>query len=163
LAEAPEGKVVHLTPKRIRIKVPAKRYDHSFFDAARERLSARENVRCVEVNPATGSILLHSSDARALLRELERDGAFVLVERAAKEEALSLDGVRRQLADWEQDFRRWTGMGQDARIYIFVVLVLSAVYQLSRGNIFAPAATLLWYASEALRVWGGRSERGVSH
>lgn len=143
----------------MRIKVPERRHDRSFFTTAQQRLAKRDSVTCVEVNPATGSILLYCSDSRALLQELEKDGAFVIVERLPGETP-SLDGVRRQLHDWESQIQRWTGMRRDVRVYVFFALIVSAAYQLARGNIFAPAATLIWYASEALRVWGERGTAG---
>lgn len=160
MADVPEGHVVHLTPCRLRVKVPSKRHDHSFFGAARQRLAGQATVERVEVNPATGSILIHSADSAALLRALENDGPFVVVERPFAEQAPSLASVRRQFADWDEQIRHWTGMRNDVRIYIFFALVLSAAYQLARGNIFAPAATLVWYASEALRVWSPREKIG---
>lgn len=157
MAELPEAHVVHLTPRRLRIKVPARRHDPAFFNAVKQRLAELDAVRGVEVNPATGSILVHSSDSRALLQALESDSPFVVVERLS-EQAPSLESVRRQLTNWETQIRRWTGMRDDVRVYIFFALVLSAAYQLKRGNIFAPAATLVWYASEALRVWSPKEK-----
>lgn len=142
----------------MRIRVPNKRHDPSFFVDAQRRLGERSSVNSVEINPATGSILLHCADARSLLDELERDAPFVIVERLPSQQAPSLDEVRRRLVSWENDIQSWTGTRQDVRVYLFFALVLSAAYQLARGNIFAPAATLIWYASEALRVWGERGK-----
>ncbi len=62
--------------------------------------------------------------------------------------------IRLQIQEFNEWFRRWTGGRSDPRLYIFMTLVLGAMIQLARGEVMAPAATLLWYAGEALRVWG---------
>jgi hypothetical protein len=158
MADAPEGRVVHLTRKRVRIKVAARRHDSSFFRTAREQLAGRAAVESVEVNPATGSILIHCPDSRALIDELQHSGMLVLVEPTPEREAPpSLEQFRQQFTDWNKQIQYWTGTKADARVYLFFALVLGAVYQFARGNVFAPAATLIWYASEALRVWTPRN------
>jgi hypothetical protein len=153
MADAPEGRVVHLTRKRLRIKVAAKRHDSSFFRTAQELLTGRAAVETVEVNPATGSILIHSSDSAAVMNELKTAGVFVVIEPPPEQPTPSLEQFRQQFVDWNKQLQYWTGTKGDARVYLFLALVLSAIYQLARGNVFAPAATLMWYASEALRVW----------
>jgi hypothetical protein len=152
MPDLPEGRVVHLTPHRVRVRVLAKRHDGHFFSAMRQRLEQRPAVRSVEVNPATASILIHSSDSQALLRALEQEGVPI-VEEFRESQRSSLEEVRAQLIEWNKSLQQWTGSRNDARAYIFIALVLSAIYQISRGDIFAPAATLLWYAGEALRLW----------
>jgi len=49
--------------------------------------------------------------------------------------------------------RHWTGNAADLRSAIFLALIAGGIYQLLRGNIAAPAATLLWYAGATLRLW----------
>jgi hypothetical protein len=163
MAEAPEGRLVHVTPKRLRLKVSSKRHDGAFFRNAQEQLSRRAAVKGVEVNPLTGSILIHSSDSKALIRELKSDGQFVIVEHLPDQQAPSLEQFRQQLADWNKQIQYWTGTKADARVYVFLILVLSAFYQLARGQVFAPAATLIWYASEALRTWVPRDKPLEEH
>lgn len=153
MADAPEGHVVHLTRKRLRIKVAAKRHDSPFFRTAQKQLGLGAAVESVEVNPATGSILIHCSDSAALMDELKHSGVFVIVDPPPEQQAPSLEQFRQQFTEWNKQIQYWTGTKADARVYLFLALVLSALYQLARGNVFAPAATLIWYASEALRVW----------
>lgn len=154
--DIPEGYVVHMTPRRLRIKVPEKRRDSSFFSAARQRLSQRPSVRGIEVNPATGSILIHSSDPRAFLGALGSDGPFTIVEqqREAEGDLPLIEQAREQIASWDKQIQEWTGSRHDTRSYIFFALMLAAAYQIIRGDIFGPAASLLWYAVVVLRSWG---------
>jgi hypothetical protein len=154
MPDAIEVNVVHLTHRRLRIKIPAKRHDEQFFATARQHLSERPGVQSVEVNPTTASILIHTSDARALLQALGRDGRFTIAEQHADaQESNPLEQVRHQLAEWDKQLQEWTGVRHGARAYIFIALVLAAAFQFARGEIFAPASVLLWYAGEALRLW----------
>ena len=41
---------------------------------------------------------------------------------------------------------------------IFAALIASAIYQGARGQMLAPATTLLWYAGEALRFWSSQAK-----
>lgn len=154
MPDVPKGHIVHSTPHRLRIRIPAKRRDKNFFSNMRDYFLRQAKVEGVEVNHLTASILVHTSDAGSLIESLGRDVPFILVEQASKTtESNPLEQVREQLSDWNTQLKHWTGSSHDARIYIFGTLVLGAAYQLVRGEIFAPAATLLWYAGEALRLW----------
>jgi hypothetical protein len=154
MPNAPEGHVVHLTPRRLRIRIPAKRHHQGFFSTVRQHLSQNSAVERVEVNPITASVLIHTPDSKAFLEGLGREGPFTIVEQlSGTAQANPIKQVRQQLSEWDKQLQEWTGIRHDARAYIFVALVLSGVYQLARGEIFAPAATLLWYAGEALRLW----------
>lgn len=154
MPDVPTGRVVHRTHHRLRIKVPAKRRDKSYFTNARQRLSRVPTVDAVEVNPLTASILIRSSDPGSVLEALALEGPFTIGGLESEgEPAQLLDQVRQQLAEWDQMVQEWTGSRHDSRAYIFMALVLGAGFQLLRGDIFAPASTLLWYAGEALRVW----------
>jgi Heavy metal associated domain 2 len=154
MPDAPEGHIVHCTRHRLRVRIPAKRHDKVFFSNTRDYLSRQPRVEGVEVNPLTGSVLVHASDARSLVESLGRDVPFILVEQlSTTAERNPLEQVRDQLSEWDAQLKQWTGSRHDARVYIFVILMLSAAYQLVKGDVFAPAATLLWYAGEALRLW----------
>lgn len=154
MADKPEGHVVHVTPRRLRIRVPGKHRDALFFSDVRSELSARPGVDAVEVNPSTSSVLIHCTDSQAFLEMARRDAPFALAEELLDMAKLPLLAqIRQSLAEVNQQVQRLTGSRDDIRTYIFLVLVLGAAYRLYRGDIFAPAATLLWYAGEALRLW----------
>lgn len=53
-----EIKVVHAIPGRMRLKVSKIRQNSAFEAQIRERLSAVKAIQQVEINPATGSVLL---------------------------------------------------------------------------------------------------------
>jgi hypothetical protein len=51
--------VTHHIPGRMRIKVPHAKGNHKLLEQIRQSVSAMPGVGAVEVNPVTGSILLH--------------------------------------------------------------------------------------------------------
>jgi hypothetical protein len=54
--------VVHLTPHRIRIKIPRWRRHHDNFAVLQRELESRPGVVCVRVNPWAASIVIHCGD-----------------------------------------------------------------------------------------------------
>jgi hypothetical protein len=156
--ETPEAQVVHLTRRRVRIRIPSKRHDRSFFAKAVKELSQRAPAAQMEANPATASILIRcEDDVLSLLGALGGD-APVSITSLTGASAPNIDHIRERVKEFNDKVRRWTGGSSDARTLIFLALLLSAIYQLARGQIFAPAATLLWYAGEALRFWTSQKE-----
>ncbi len=151
MAEAPRAFIVSETPARVRVKIPARRHDAMYFTKASSRLSEKRPHAHVETNPATGSILIRAEDVRACLEALGAEGFFVVAERP--DEGRHFEQLRERVQDFNEWFLRLTGGKGDVRLFIFTTLVIGAAYQAARGEIFAPAATLLWYAGEALRVW----------
>lgn len=69
MPDLPSARIVHFTPRRLRLKVPEKRRDTGFFDYVRNRLAAWDSVERVETNPLTASILVHFSAPEQLLLE----------------------------------------------------------------------------------------------
>jgi hypothetical protein len=53
------GYIVHRTPRRLRLQVPSRRHESSFFAALQRRLSACEGIVAVEANPVTASIVIN--------------------------------------------------------------------------------------------------------
>ena len=151
----PTGRVCHLTAGRLRLKIPERRGQADYFAAVEGRLRGWRSIDHVEANPLTGSVLVRFTDINALfaenavandLFEVEYDELVVepgpVTEQAAAAFQAADDAVR-----------RWTGNAAELRGAIFVTLLIGGIYQLLRGNIAAPAATLLWYAGATLRLW----------
>ena len=51
--------VVHRTPHRIRIKIPAHQGQHAYFSAVQLHLAVRPDVIAVKINPQLGSVVIH--------------------------------------------------------------------------------------------------------
>ena len=54
--------MVHLTPRRIRIKIPQWERQHHNFAALRRALEKRPGVVCVRVNALVASVVIHCGD-----------------------------------------------------------------------------------------------------
>ena len=158
MADLPEGFVCHATAERLRIKVPDRRHDAAFFDRVRERLSGWRSVERVEVNPLTASILVHYTDPTELYAEnLAANDMFRVVYpetangNGEADPVTWLQQVQAMLQGADKRVQGWLGPRADLRIVMIAALVLAAAHQTLRGNVTAPAATLLWYA---LRLTG---------
>lgn len=166
-AGLPEARIAHATPRRARLKVPARRHDEAFFRTVEERLKGWRNVERVEVNPATASILVHFSDPAALLYEA-MNGNNDLFRIVAAQQEDGREGGQPLLARLQEgvavadgSLRHWTGGNLDLRGAVFATLIVAGVQQLVQGNVAAPAATLLWYAATVLGLPGApRATRG---
>ena len=164
--DLPQGVVCHLTPNRLRIRVRERRHDAAFFDRVAAQLSGWASVERVEVNPLTAGILVHFSDPAALFAEnalrndlfdVDYDGVF-----AAQASDPFLARAAQSFGMVDGAFRRLTGGQGDLRSAVFLMLLAGGVYQVFRGQIAAPAATLLWYAGAMLGLWdtAGAPPRG---
>ena len=149
----PAARISHFTPRRLRIKVPEKRRDRTFFDTVADRLATWESIEGVETNPLTASVLIHFSDPEGLFLEaaakndlfdIDFDAAFGY----ATEPAVTRAAVQSfQTAD--NALRRWTQNQIDMRGLLFA----GGVFQLLRRRLDAPAPTLLWYAGDLIGLW----------
>ncbi len=156
MAEFPDAYVVHETPSRLRLKVPTRRRDTAFFCDARRRLSEEIPGARIDVNPRTASILIYAPHAGRAIAALSTDGPFRVCN--ALQAAPTLQGLSAQAASINESVRRLSGGLADARSYIVAGLIVTALVQIARGRVFAPAVTLLWYAGQAVHAWTPASE-----
>ncbi|MEK4032621.1 hypothetical protein WOC76_03185 [Methylocystis sp. IM3] len=149
MADLPQAYVVHETPSRLRLKVPARRHDKAFFGAAARMLSERAPAARIDANPVTASILICGPDSARLIRELDEGGPF----RLSTEPESQIGELGREMQALNRRLLNFSAGRIDARAYIVLALLVSAMVQIARGRVFAPAVTLLWYAGEAIRAW----------
>ncbi len=149
MADLPQAYVVHETPSRLRLKVPARRHDKAYFGAALRILSERMPAARIDANPVTASILICGPDSARLVRDLDESGPF----RISTEPESQIGELGRELQTLNRRLLNLSAGRIDARAYIVLALIVSAMFQIARGRVFAPAVTLLWYAGEAIRAW----------
>src|SRR4051794_9303371 len=113
MARPPVAQVCHVSSRRLRIRVPERRRDAHFFEAAAERISTWTGVKRVEGNPLTASILIHRADTQQLFAEAAETDLFELdlksnsdtvVDRAARKFEAA-DGVVRRWTEGQIDIR----------------------------------------------------------
>lgn len=150
----PTAYVVHAMPGRVRVRVPARKGDGAFFDGIAGRLRQLPAVTSVTTSPLTGSVLVHfTGEIEALAfgaMTLLHDVAFELTPPPAEP---MMQRVRSGLADVDATVRELSGGEMDTRALAFCGLLAISAVQLLRGNVLAPAATMLWYGAEIARHW----------
>src|SRR5690349_16508552 len=119
MPDLPQAHVCHMTPNRLRLRVPERRHDVAFFDAVRNPLSTWDSVEQVIVNPTTASIvILFSELADLLVEHSEKNDLFTLADAAPRllegvpedSGGISLaEQVRQGFAAADRTMHRWTG------------------------------------------------------
>jgi hypothetical protein len=144
---------VHAVPGRVRYRILERRGDAEFFRGVQELLRQHDGIQTVAVNAATASILVHhTGEADEIAAAAQAAGLFEV----APMPTPSLGAQARSgLRTADRDLRRITDGRVDMNSALFLGLTGLAMHQALKGNLLAPASTLLWYALEALR-WSER-------
>ena len=138
----------HVSKGRLRLKIPSRKRDVSFFTDLQSDLAAFPGLDRVEANPACGSVLiLHSQlpeELAGLIKKLS--GSTSKNNNAAKPKSVyrMVTGTFQQVNERVQGFTR----GElDVPTLSFIALLAVGIYQISRKNFTAPAwYTAFWYA-----------------
>lgn len=134
----PEATVTHALPDRLRLRVREKRRDVRYFAAVDEWLSALPDALDHDVQPLTGSILFH------------RDAAFALHDFADQARQAGMfnltmpvpDAMRSESGDPLTEML-WSRYLRHAMVGLLVAM---AIVQINRGQIMAPAISMLSHA-----------------
>lgn len=150
--------LVHRSPGRLRLRIPERRHNRSFFAELRKRLAECPSVNRADADPVTGSILAHfderpGREAAILVEALEAGiGALIDVELSPPPPAHIAHRARHHFSRLNGAVRDYTGGGTDGTGLVILVLFLSSIWQIMQGQILAPAAQLLWYAMQISRA-----------
>lgn len=180
--DPPLAHLAHRIPRRLRVRVPSRKRDGAYFERALERLRGEPSIRSVRASARTGSITIeHDGHAREVARLAREAGVFDLPEAAVAR--LLAEGAAGRIVGVDppslvsaglagmgvyQAFRghvlgsgvehAWQAYGAVrtlGRPGIAAVLALLGAYQMSRGRVLNPAASLFFYALMA-RAADGR-------
>lgn len=147
--------ISHQAPGRLRLKVPERRRDRSYFNLLQERLAGMPGVTGAEANPLTGSILVRYDPRRFASFDAAALSDLLVVGPPAASRASHpvplMDRIESSAAVIDRRLKGWSAGAVDLRAAGVVGLALMGFGQLLRGNIVAPAATLLWYAADLAR------------
>lgn len=156
----PSAFIKHQMPGRVRLKIPQKRGDINYFNRLEELFSHFFGINELKLNPSTASIVInHETDVpfQDIVEFAKTKNLFNLVEEAEDHDevvpnmyikALTLTGFNR----FDKALLAYSKGRLDARSFVFLSLIGLAIHQAARGNVMAPAATLLWYAVQLLIV-----------
>jgi len=149
----PQAEVSHALPRRTRLRIREKGGDEGYFQRIRERLGNTDGVVKVETNSLTGSVVIeHRFGVLNRIAETgTAEGLFRLTQ-PSPEGRLPVNRAAGAFAAMDGWLARATHGDIDAHAAIFIVLIVLSLVQIARGQVLAPAATLLWYAMELLVV-----------
>lgn len=150
---AHKAHVVHHSTGRVRLRMQHKRHDAEFFRAVQERLSSIDGVQHVEVNPATGSILVrYSGEISRLIGQAMAHGLqeFAEVEFGSPPLGSISDRLKGRMGDVSALIARATGGTVDGGSAVVIALLVAGTLQFVRGQVLGPAVPLLWYAAQAV-------------
>lgn len=143
----PDAAVAHRSRGRVRIKVPSKKGDQSYFSLLRERLLKHPGIKEVKVNPTTASaLIIHELDDKTLGNIADDEKLFdlgVLVLEKAH-----LPGYLRDIfKGFDSKVKTFTGNELDVRTLTFLALLAVGAFQIGRGKTTTPPwHQAFWYA-----------------
>lgn len=151
--------VGHAVPGRLRLKIPSRRGDEQYFDRLKNTLGQCPGIHNVEVHALTSSALIaHGCDHESISRFGLEQGLFNLF--GGEEGPPLMQELFSRTGMVGDTVSAIVGQRVDLMASAFVALVGLALFQTLRGNVLAPAVTLLWYAVGAA-MWGQmRKENG---
>lgn len=156
----PAAFIKHQLPGRVRLKIPQKKGDFHYFDRIAESFAQCPGITQLQLNPPAASILIcHRTDIafHVIAEFAETKRLFSLTEKPedyvpitipnlpiATLTSVGLNRIDEALLGFSQG-------RLDGRSLLFLALIGLGIHQFTRGNIMAPAASLLWYALELLK------------
>jgi hypothetical protein len=145
---AETARVAHRSTGRLRLRLPRRRHDLPYFLHLYEDLNGQPEIDEVNINPATGSVLVW----------------FDPLHEDTLADALSRGGLLRvrdgDLHPAHVERHRFHMSLNDMRIIVFLIMTALSIHQLLKGQLLAPAITMLLYVID-LAV-GMRLERDAA-
>ncbi len=147
-AELPEAYVCHHSAGRLRIRIPSRRGDPSFFSALQAACARWREGGHLEAHPLTGSLLFCADrlDAQAVADFGRKQGLFNLHTEAPPRRPIMHDVVK-PVAGLDRSLAQITGGRIDLPSGIFLALLGFGIYEIAKGRWTSPPwYTAFWYA-----------------
>jgi hypothetical protein len=144
--------VTHRTAHRLRIKIPARRHDATFFGDLQRQLIERPLVVAVDVNPLTASVLIRH---RGAFEQSElRHPLLGLELHAPASSADYLAAAIRRLFDLDRRLQRTTGGKIGVASVLVTILLIVAARRFAARSEGAPQ--MIWRLGELLMSLAAR-------
>jgi hypothetical protein len=142
----PIAHCVHRTATRIRIRIPSRKGDKSFFTTLQEQLDQCEQVTGSKVNHLTGSVLIfYTGNFTAIAEYAVRRNIFSLSK--TRRNATIMGATVTTYKNLDNRLKKLSGGELDLPIAAFLALAGAGVYKIAQGKFAAPAwYTAFWYA-----------------
>jgi len=135
--------VSHRMSHRLRIKIPSRKGDESYFSRLRERLAECPGIEHVRVNPGIGTTLIvHSCTTKELVEFAKKKHLFEL-KRVVRAPATLFGNMAKTFEGYNKNLRTWTDGELDIQSLVFLSLLVSGIWEVARGNLTMPA----WYTA----------------
>lgn len=127
----PEAAISQSAHGRTRFRVASKRRDEAFFVKAKEHLQCLDGVNEVDVNPSTGSVLVHHDLALQELVDLAGKSAVVRVDDTPQQHLGP--GLRRRIGSLNGGISRLTEGRLDLEDLALLLLIAVGLRQMAAG------------------------------
>lgn len=148
----PAAELSHGLPGRTRIRIRCKRGEPDYFLRVGQALEKLSVVHQIKINDQSGSILIHHTEgAREQIAQYAQSTGLFILEKVQYQQDPVLQKAAAGFSSLDSGFNWATSGHFDFRSVLYVVLIVTAIVQIFRGQILVPATTLLWYAVDLLR------------
>jgi hypothetical protein len=152
--------IVHQTAGRLRLRLPQRRKDPAYLEALAAAATELPGIVAAQANPVTGSLLLlyEEGEADSFADALDRlvDAHDIVLGFGAPPLPPVRPALERGLAGIDSYLVHLSQQSTDLRSLGVLLLLALSLVQLGRGQVLAPATSLLWYALDLLRDPSGR-------
>ena len=156
----PQVEIAHRSPGRLRIRV-VERGDRRIFDQLRAGLDVCPGVEQLDVNPRTGSVLIHhEADSDAIVDYALTHELFANAAPRSSRHSSPSGAARSALRAVDVQLRQRTEGRWNLREVGFVALAGAGLLQLASRNIWPAGITLFWYATTLLA--DGKTDEGTT-
>lgn len=146
----PDAIIAHASSGRLRIKVPSQRWNLAALKSQGDQLAACPGVLSIEVNPATGSVLLiHQTTVPAIAEYARSRDLFSLADQksARTPSAGRPRGLAEAFKSIDRQVQDLTGGEVNLSGFAAAALVVAGSAQIATGNAGAiPWFAAYWYA-----------------
>lgn len=137
-----EGYIANISPGRIRIKFPSEKGNYEFFNLIIDKIQNANMNIIARANVLTGSLILeHEAKLDDVMNALNNFSLFKIVEYSPSKNFQ--DSISKKIGFIEKITKKITSDSLDLKSLIFIFLLLSALYQIVRGNF----SSIPWYTA----------------
>ncbi len=140
--------IVHQLAGRVRLRLPHRRKDVAFFQSAIEHLEALPGLEHAKANPATGSLLVEFDEGSEVFASLKTylRAQDIAIDYGDPPMAAARPTIKHGIKQVDDYIGLLSEQATDLRSIGILFFLALSVLQMARGQILAPASTLLWYA-----------------
>lgn len=146
----PIAHLAHELSGRTRLKIPSERGNTNYFDRVCRDLAECPGIGRIEVNSRTGSLLILHTEPITRIAGFACDHQLFILQDNGASHYTPLNQAAKKFVELDTAIARFSLGDLDVRSLVFVILLMVSALQIFRGQILAPASTLLWYGLELL-------------